>query len=243
VLIELFEQFARELEYLRGSSDETIALYRRIVKRFTNACGDVMPTKPLLNQVVISMREHGYAITTCNITIRGFNSFLVWLAENDHCEKLKMNKLKEDKRTVPDVPIESLKRLLKYKPKSPTETRIQAMALILIDTGCRIKEMRFLKPSKVDFDNCVISVIGKGNKERIIPISPEGRRVLFNHLKSHTQELVFSTRDGEAMLYSNARRDLKRAFEDNAIRNPERKFVVHCYRASEKCKSLNLLCH
>jgi hypothetical protein len=63
------------------------------------------------------MREKGYATTTCNITIRGFNSFLTWLEENAHIPGLRINELKEEKRTPPDVPKESLKRLISYKAK------------------------------------------------------------------------------------------------------------------------------
>jgi len=39
----------------------------------------------------------------------------------------------------------------------------------MIDTGLRINECLTLERSKIDFDNLLLSVIGKGNKERIVP--------------------------------------------------------------------------
>jgi integrase/recombinase XerD len=79
----------------------------------------------------------------------------------------------------------------------------------LIDTGIRINEALTLKRSKVDFDNLLITVYGKGNKERTIPISPELRKVLYRWSKRHTFELIFCNHDGGKLLQSNIRRDLK----------------------------------
>jgi integrase/recombinase XerD len=153
------------------------------------------------------MREKGYASTTCNITIRSFNSFLTWLHENEHTPRLRIKQLKEEKRTPPDVPMESLKRLINHKPKGRAEKRIWALGLLMVDTGCRIKELLTLKRPDVDLDNCLISVIGKGNKQRLVPISLEARGILVRHLKIHNSEYVFCSRDGQKLSYGNARRD------------------------------------
>src|SRR5688572_17257188 len=100
MLIELFDNFAKELEYLKGTSKKTITSYRLSLNRYIIACGDVLPTKEQLSKFVVSMRERGLAITTCNISIRSFNSFLTWLAENEHCPKFRMKQLKEEKKTI-----------------------------------------------------------------------------------------------------------------------------------------------
>jgi integrase/recombinase XerC len=44
---------------------------------------------------------------------------------------------------------------------------------LLYETGIRKAELIGLEETKVDFYNCVLKVLGKGNKERIIPISIE----------------------------------------------------------------------
>jgi integrase/recombinase XerD len=81
------------------------------------------------------------------------------------------------------------------------------LGIVLIDRGCRIKELLTLKRSDADFDNCIISVIGKGNKERIVPISREARGILLKHLTSHNQDYVFYSKDGQRLSYANSRRD------------------------------------
>src|SRR5437588_102359 len=46
-------------------------------------------------------------------------------------------------------------------------------------TGLRISEVLNLRQSAVDYDNLILNVFGKGQKERLVPFSPELRKRLF----------------------------------------------------------------
>lgn len=83
------------------------------------------------------------------------------------------------------------------------------MLCLLIDTGLRITEALSLQRSKVDFENMLLTVMGKGNKERTIPMSLELRKVLCKWCDKHSHELVFSTRQGGRLGYDNTLRDFK----------------------------------
>lgn len=91
---------------------------------------------------------------------------------------------------------DELKIVVRYKPKTFTEKRLQSVLLLMIDTGLRINECLTLERSKIDFDNLLLSVIGKGNKERIVPFSYELRKVLFKYAALHRFELMFCTKNG-----------------------------------------------
>jgi integrase/recombinase XerD len=86
---------------------------------------------------------------------------------------------------------------------------LYALIVFIIDTGCRIDECLSLKRSGVDIDNFLVTVRGKGNKERIIPISRECRRVLYRFIDKHNFDLVFPTRQGAKYSYRNSVRDFK----------------------------------
>jgi len=86
------------------------------------------------------------------------------------------------------------------------------MICFALDTGCRIDEMLTLERGSVDFDNMLVTVIGKGDKERIIPISIEGRKQLFKFLKSHDFSYVFPTRHGDKITYKTCLDQLKEKF-------------------------------
>jgi integrase/recombinase XerD len=79
---------------------------------------------------------------------------------------------------------------------------------MMMDTGVRINEALTLKRSNVDFDNLLMLVYGKGNKERVLPFSYELRKILYRHIRGHKFELVFANRDGGKLRYDNVRRDL-----------------------------------
>ncbi len=69
---------------------------------------------------------------------------------------------------------------------------------LLIDTGVRINEALTLKNQNVDFDNLLVTVMGKGGKERIIPISAELRKIMYRYSTKYKYsrfptEVFFST--------------------------------------------------
>jgi integrase/recombinase XerD len=82
--------------------------------------------------------------------------------------------------------------------------------MLLLDTGCRIEEALTLERGRVDLENMLLTVNGKGQKQRIIPFSVELRKVLFKHLREHKFSLVFCTRDGGRLSYHNMVRNYKK---------------------------------
>jgi len=55
---------------------------------------------------------------------------------------------------------------------------------IFYNTGIRLSELINIKESQVDFGNCTIKILGKGNKERIIPLSA----VISNEIKEYVRK-------------------------------------------------------
>ncbi len=73
------------------------------------------------------------------------------------------------------------------------------MLELLYATGLRVSELCNLKVTDIDFDNCFLRVMGKGKKERIVPIADIALKYLkpyiFNYrniiLKDKTSEYLF----------------------------------------------------
>ena len=55
----------------------------------------------------------------------------------------------------------------------------RALILTILDTGCRITELLSAAATDFDFDNLLLTVYGKGRKERRVPVSFDLRKVLF----------------------------------------------------------------
>lgn len=217
---KLFEQFIRDKRYLANLSEETIRSYNDVWNRWRRFIAD-MPNKDNLSTFVIRMREAGLSVTTCNISIRSFNSFLTWLYNNGHLKShLRIKPLKEDQKQMKMLSDEQIRVLLAWKPdvKSRNEVRIFVLTRFLLDTGCRISEALTLKVKSIDFDNLLVTVFGKGRKSRTIPISMEMRKTFHIYLEKYRtsmfkSEYVFCTSSGAVWSYQNARRELTRICE------------------------------
>jgi site-specific recombinase XerD len=185
---EFFEKFIRDKRYLKNLSERTISSYREVFGRWVRFVGREMPSASRLERFVVGMREAGFTITTCNISIRSFNSFLSWLHEKGHLpDHLKIRQLPGGKRVMKTFSDDQLYRLINWKPdpKSRNEVRLQLLIFLLLDTGVRIDEALKLRVDGVDLENLVIKVRGNGDKERIVPISIEMRKVLYRYMDKY----------------------------------------------------------
>jgi len=60
--------------------------------------------------------------------------------------------------------------------------------LFLFDTGCRITEALTLRVSEIDFNNLLVTLDGKGRKQRVVPFSFELRKALFRYVTEYPQK-------------------------------------------------------
>src|SRR5262245_23839328 len=215
-LEKLFEQYKKEMLYLRNFSEKTLKMYQEIFNRWIKYVGQ-FPAEKNLSQFVIGMRETGLNTTSCNISIRGFNSFLTWLKDNGHCPQtfsngkpFKLAKLPEEKKQLRVFDDADIHKILSFKPKGRNAHRIYALICTLIDTGIRINEALNLEVARVDFDNLTITVTkGKGKKERIVPMSLDLRKILHRYVANYRvskfdSPFLFCTSNGTTLSHRNA---------------------------------------
>jgi site-specific recombinase XerD len=228
----LFELFLKEKQYVKNVSPLTIKAFRLTWLRWNRCMENVdveTLNKPLLTDFIIKLRQTGNKDTTCNKTIREMNSFLTWLHENDYTkDHLKMKQLRTEKTVHEDFTDIEIQMFLNWKPKRFTHWRLYTLICTLVDTGIRIDEALTLQRSKIDLDNMLLTVYGKGRKERVVPFSVELRKVLWKFLTMHPNELVFSNRDGGKLRYRNMLRDLQTRAADLGISG--KKISFHQFR-------------
>ncbi len=212
-----FEQFLKERRYLQNVSTRTLDWYRESFQWLVNPD----PTQADLMEVVIRMREAGLKATSCNNRIRAINAYLRWAGKPEHVKKMK-----EPSRVLPTFTSADIKKFLGYKPQGYIETRLHVLVLLLLDTGVRISEALSLRWVDVDFDNMLISVIGKGDKQRVIPFSIELRKHLYKF--RHKYALVFSTRTSNQLDQHDVWRDVRALCDQLRIVPPAR--ILHSTR-------------
>lgn len=178
--IEGFEDFLR---FEAGNSPHTVESYRRDVLRFVQFCrahGFEQPqgvsTRHLRN-LVFHLKDLGFAPTSIRRQISALRTYFKFLVgegvlSEDPAEQLEIPKTWS---RLPDVLTpEEIDRLLSAPDLADRLAwRDRALLEVAYATGARVSELVGLTIADLLFDEALIRVIGKGNKQRLVPI---GRR-------------------------------------------------------------------
>jgi len=119
-------------------------------------------------------------------TLRAFFSWLVeeGLSEENIARDLKPPKLiKKVVSTFSDEEIIAVLHTL--NPNNHSEARNQTIFMLLLDTGLRIGELVSLRMGDVHMSEGFLKVMGKGGKERIVPIGSNAQKALQRYLFRH----------------------------------------------------------
>lgn len=225
---DLMQKTANEfISYLskRSYSQETIRAYKINIEEFieyTKRTGfDVSLDKSHLFirrylSNLFSKKQAGTTVARKIASIKSFFKYAVkkGILENNPLEALQSPKIK---KSLPHVlSIEKIHELLsKIELNDITDWRDKAIIEILYGSGIRVSELSNLNILSVDFENMEIKVLGKGNKERIVPINARALESLKRYLSMRTDLKnknihVFAKKNGERISTDCVRRILKK---------------------------------
>lgn len=150
-------------------------------------------------------------------SIKNYHKFLL---QNEYLDKDIAESIERPKlvKKLPNtLTVEEVDKLLDIRTVTPFDYRNKCMLELLYGTGLRISELLSLTINDIDTINCTIRCIGKGNKERIVPINDyvikalnsylEVRPVLLKNKK--TKELFLNSR-GEKLSREGFFKELKK---------------------------------
>jgi integrase/recombinase XerD len=196
-----FAAFVQERRYLKNVSPSTVSWYTHAFKWLPSES----PTQEQLKDAVMRMRAKGLKETGCNAVIRAVNAYLHWNSDSDRkcgagCTHLRIPQLKEPHKIMPTFSEVQVTRIVNWKPKAKHfhQRRLHLLTLLLLDTGCRIGEALSLRVREIDMDNLLVTLDGKGRKQRIVPFSFVLRKALHRFVTEFNRKpdsLLFATRD------------------------------------------------
>ena len=149
--MDRFTEFVRERRYLHNVSPATVSWYTHAFKWLPSES----PTQDELKDAVLRMREKGLKETGCNAVIRAVNAYLHWSSGSERkcgagCSHPRIAQLKEPQNVLPTLTEAQIKLLVSWKPKPRHfyQRRLHLLALLLLDTGCRITEQSLSVPTQ-----------------------------------------------------------------------------------------------
>jgi integrase/recombinase XerC len=162
--------------------------------------------------------------------VRSFYKYLGMLGKVENNPFLYISTPKKESR-IPVFLSEAEVRALFDLPKITLRDR--AMLELLYSSGLRIEELTGLNVCDVDIWGGTLRVIGKGNRERVVPVGDTALEVLREHLKGRPQSglaaAVFANKSGDRISTRGARKALHRWFK---LAGFEKKVSPHTLRHS-----------
>ncbi len=100
--------------------------------------------------------------------------------------------------------------------------RDHALMLLLLDSGLRISEALSLRVDDVNWNEAVLTVIGKGGKERQVPFGAKVKRELWRYASKRGQipgqDFLFVNRTGERLAVRQLQANLRRYAEKAQVK-------------------------
>ena len=149
--------------------------------------------RPLILDYVVSLKERGYAPSTVARKVAATRSFLKFLAEEGLLEKDPAKDLGSPRvgRSLPKaVSVADIEALLLETTHhtGPEGLRDRAMMELLYASGMRVSELMSLNLDDVN-SKCV-RCLGKGSKERLIPIHDKAAQAVEEYLARARSQLL-----------------------------------------------------
>jgi integrase/recombinase XerD len=192
-LIDAIEAFLLELRVERGLAALTISAYRRDLAQFAAVASDRWRDDPdVARDWVAAQRRAGRQASTLARKVAALRSFYGFALREGIVERDVASLLDAPKpgSYLPDVlTIEEVERILDAPPADdPIGIRDRAVLELLYACGLRVSELTGLDRHRVDLPNLQVRVIGKGNKERRVPMGEEARERLHRYLEGPYRE-------------------------------------------------------
>jgi len=215
----LTKQFENYLKLERSLSENSVEAYAHDVQKLAQylaiSRNDIPPTKVRSTDItdfLVYLNELGLAPHSQARILSGIKSFYKFLVMEDVIKDDPLILIDSPKlgRKLPDVlSYTEIEQLLAAIDLSlPEGHRNRAMLETLYSSGLRVSELVSLKLTHLHFDVGFIRVIGKGNKERLVPIGKEAINYIelyLNNFRIHApaqtkhENVLFLNRRGASL--------------------------------------------
>ena len=206
--------YIRYLRVERRLSANTVDAYRRDLEEFSHFIMrnyDVAPERVeqhMVERFMAWLYDRNRSAASQARRLSGVKSFYNYLLINDRVEHLPTDNVDNPRldRTLPDVltvaEIDAM--LATFDMTTPKGCRDSAMVEVMYSCGLRVSELTSLKISDLFFGEGYIRIVGKGDKQRLVPISSIARDKIqyymdFRTPASRSEATVFLNNRGKPL--------------------------------------------
>ena len=179
---EILNKYLNSLENINNYSQNTIKSYKNDITQYLNEESQI---GEFSNFLKICFKKN-YSKSTINRKITSIKSFLLWSAENDYFDRnliKPITNLKIDKKLPNVLTTNYINELLDSLPVIKSkDIRDKAILELMYSSGLRVSEVSNLNMKDIR-SNKSVKVLGKGSKERILPLTERAFNSINNYIK------------------------------------------------------------
>lgn len=234
------KKYLEYIGYIKKFSPNTIKAYRQDIEQFIDYFREKQQTpgrdgiREFISVVFLKTKNKA----TIQRKIYAIKSFYSYLLQQGVMEKNPFDVISSPKtdKKLPQVLTErEMNRFLDDLPEHNfLALRNKAAFEFLYATGLRISELTNLKHVDIDLNEGLVRVLGKGNKERIVPFHDKAKEILLKYLSAvkkkfkTEKEYIFLNSKGNKITDRSVERILQSTFRDIMLSN--RNVYPHLFR-------------
>ena len=224
LLIDSIESFMLTLEKERNFSLHTIKAYKNDLNRFNYFLNNTLSRRRLakinrndIRKFLAEEYDNGYSSKTVARRLATIKSYFKYLVKTELIQEnisIHINSPKVPKK-LPNFVDKNLIDTLMNTPSLDTHIGIRDRAVLELfySTGMRLSELVNMNIGDFEINKKLIRVIGKGNKERMIPYGRTAESAIKNYLKIRNLSLKPSFANKPLFVNSSEKRISKRTIQ------------------------------
>ena len=173
------EQFIDYLKLERGLSERTVEAYQRDLLQLQRELErqDITDldrvSEHTIRALIARRHRQGQGSRSLQRLLSAIRSFYRWLMKEglaEHNPAVSVKAPKASRKLPVTLDADAITRLLEIKEKSPLALRDRAIMELFYSSGLRLSELAGLHWTELDFTSGLVTVTGKGNKTRMVPL-------------------------------------------------------------------------
>jgi len=173
------QQFLNYLHHERGLSPRTRAAYQRDLDRFSAELERLDITdlnevrESLIRGFIARLHRQGLGSRSIQRMLSAIRSYYRWLMREglaEHSPALAVKAPRGPRKLPATLDVDAVARLLDIPEESPLAIRDKAIMELFYSSGLRLSELASLRWDQIDPSSGLLTVTGKGNKTRMVPV-------------------------------------------------------------------------
>ena len=182
---------------IKNYSEHTISNYERDINRFLKYLSEKKINPDEINTSIITgwiifLRKSGLGNRSIQRNISSLKNFYKFLFKSraidiNYFESVQSPKIGETlpKALTPD----DVEKLLSFEPKTFSDIRDKAFLELLYSSGLRVSEAVNINISSFESDFNFVKILGKGNKERVLPVGKYAKDAILSWLEIRNENI------------------------------------------------------